>query len=81
VGLVNFRVFYGIFVYHKVQYKVQFSLDFTWVCTKTKYFFGKSRGDVKSKMRIFRREAEKYGYIGSQKLCVRDFMDEWLYGI
>jgi integrase len=48
---------------------------------KTKYFFGKTRADVKNRMKEFRREAEKYGYIGSQKRCVRDFMDDWLYNI
>jgi integrase len=48
---------------------------------KTKFFRGSTRAEVKNKMKAFQREAEKYGYIGSQKLCVRDFMDEWLYGI
>jgi integrase len=46
-----------------------------------KVFYGKTEPEVKKKLKTYKEELIKHGFVGIQKRTVRDYMDEWLYTI
>ena len=49
--------------------------------SKPKVFYGKTELEVKKKLREFKKDIAKNGYLEIQKITLQEYMDNWLYDV